>query len=373
MRYFFILNPGAGGGKSQRFFPRLFHILDTKKIDYDYRLTKSLDEAYDLSVMANLLPGHEYDHDHDNDHDHDHEAPNDEVPEDKSCKVSASKDRARPGESGRKPGYGVIVAVGGDGTINRVLNGFYDHQGQRVSWARLGVIHTGTSPDFCQSFHIPCQAEAALEVLFRGQSKKIKVGKIILAKSFDPNFENQPVGSGPAFQTRYFGCCANIGLGPVVARYANSGLRKKVGDTAGTFLSLLWALCSYRSGDFLVCRDGKIESLLNLYSLSVGRTFYLASGLKVLHDLQEEGEERFYNLMVRNLSLRNLPSFIKTIYSGQRIVNNQVVSLEYSRLIEVYGNTHHPEVEFDGDPIGFLPCRIEVARDELDLIVGNLP
>ena len=42
--------------------------------------------------------------------------------------------------------------------------------------------------------------------------------------------------------------------------------------------------------------------------------------------------------------------------------------LGYCTSIHVLGNHRCPDVEYDGDPQGFLPCRIETAADELDLI-----
>ena len=120
----------------------------------------------------------------------------------------------------------VIVAVGGDGTINRVLNGFYDERGNRISDASLGVLHTGTSPDFCKSYSIPCQLDQALDHAFRRLPEK------------DPGREDRPGAAARirpstrspfrttvVFHARYFACCANIGLGrPLPAvRTAESG------------------------------------------------------------------------------------------------------------------------------------------------------
>jgi hypothetical protein len=45
-----------------------------------------------------------------------------------------------------------------------------------------------------------------------------------------------------------------------------------------------------------------------------------------------------------------------------------VLSLDYCRSIEFYGNHQNPEVELDGDPAGYLPCKIEIASDFLDLV-----
>jgi diacylglycerol kinase family enzyme len=328
------MNPGSRSGKSQGRFQMIMELLDYFQVTYDYRITTSLEEAYQLSLEGNLA------------------------------------------------GYDVIVAVGGDGTINRVLNGFYDDSGQIRSKAKLGVIYTGTSPDFCKSYGIPIDIEGAVKALIKPKSKKVQVGKIILAKAPLKEFDGKSVhemylkengldglSKLEAFKTCYFACCVNIGLGADLARRANSGIRGILGDRIGTFLALLRTLTSYKPENFMICSDGKREVLRNVHNISIGRTFYIASGIKVRHDLKDE-DRRFYRMTVQDIKVRDLPGIIKRIYSGTEIINNNKISLDYSEVIDVFGNSRRPEVEFDGDPAGFLPCRISMAHDALELITG---
>mgnify|MGYP001492491668 CR=1 FL=1 len=308
MRYFFILNPASGGGKSRHKLKRIFDILDRKNINYEYKLTSSLEDAYILSLQAN------------------------------------------------QKGYDVIVAVGGDGTINRVLNGFYNASGRRISSAKFAVIHTGTSPDFCKSYNFPLKIDQAVNVLFTGKSKKIQIGKITYTCLNNENIK-----------TSYFACCANIGLGASLARSANSGIRKYTGDYTGTFLALIKTLLNYKACNFTVSFDGQKQVMERVYNIAVGKTTYIASGIKVKNDLSS-GDSRFYNLIVRNMRFTDWPGVVRKVYSGKEFVNSDIISLQYAKVIEVYGSSKHPELEFDGDPGGYLPCLIEVAQDPLDLI-----
>lgn len=322
MRYFFIMNPGSGGGKSRERCRRILAVLQEKKIDYDYQLTKTLEEAYKLSLEAN------------------------------------------------KKGYEAIVAVGGDGTINRVINGFYDSRGRRISGARLGVIHTGTSPDFCRSYNIPREIDHALHMVLEGKSREISIGKITCSRYYDRALNGQSLDllkDNNQLQTGYFACCANIGLGAVLARKANSGVRKYLGDFTGTFAALLQILVKYRPADLIVYLDGVRQELLNVYNISIGKTTYIASGIKVKNNLAGK-DSRFYSLIIKDIGWADWPGVISTIYGGQKFVNNNVMSLSYGQVIEVYGSSRNNEVEFDGDPGGFLPCVIENAQDAIDLI-----
>ncbi|KUO73344.1 MAG: diacylglycerol kinase [Clostridia bacterium BRH_c25] len=321
MRYLFILNPGSKGGESRKRFDRIFEILASQGIAYDYKVTSTLDEAYNLSVEGN------------------------------------------------RSGYDVIAAVGGDGTINKVLNGFFDEQGNRLSNARMGVVYTGTSPDFCKSYNIPLKLEAAIRVLLENKCRRIQVGRICLANTCRNEYDNGPVDESGYFDVRYFACCANIGLGAELARRANSGIRKQWGDFLGTLFSLVNILASYKPQDFMLCINGAGKKVEKVHNISIGRTFHIASGIKVRNTLKQE-DNRFYMLTVRNLRVKDWIKAIKIIYSGKQIENNDIISLDYVESIEVYGNSRSPEIEFDGDPAGFLPCRIEAARCTLDLICG---
>jgi diacylglycerol kinase (ATP) len=319
MKYFFILNPGSAGGRSRRAFPEVFDAACRRRISFDYEVCRSLEHARDLSWKAN---------------------------------------RAR---------YDVVVAVGGDGTINSVLNGFYDDTGTRMSDAALGVLHTGTSPDFCRSHSIPCRLDAALDVLFDGCVGKIEVGKIRLAKRYDPAFDEKPVCDNGVFSTRYFACCANIGLGAAVARNANGGIRQRLGDSAGTFVSIVRSLAGLKQSRFSIIRDGVPYTVDRLVNLAVGKTFHVASGIKIRNDL-EGNDGRLYCLTVHDLRLVDVVPCLLSLYDGKEIRENRFSRLDYCTSVHVLGNALRPEVECDGDPQGFLPCHIETAADRLDVI-----
>ncbi|MCF8371386.1 MAG: hypothetical protein K9H64_07175 [Bacteroidales bacterium] len=318
MRYFLILNPGSKGGKSRKSFERIFDAFKKADLAFDYKMTESLDDAYTFSVEAN------------------------------------------------KMGYDVIVAVGGDGTINKVINGFFDSQGNRISKSKMAVIYTGTSPDFCKSYNIPTNTDEAINVIIDNFSRKIYLGKLVCNTRIQE--DSIVVPQFDAIKTTYFACCANIGLGASVARKANGGIRKYLGDTLGTFIALLSSVFAYKASDFQVMVDGKKQRLEKLYNMSVGRTTFIASGIKVSNDINLS-EKGFYFLVVKKLSIFNLPSIIKKIYSGKPFKNSEVISLDYCQDLQVLHNSVNPEVELDGDPVGYLPCRIESSGDVLDLIV----
>lgn len=277
---YLIFNPGAQSGKSRDFFARIHAALAEREIDYRHDITTCLEDAEDLARQANLA----------------------------GCKS--------------------IVAVGGDGTLNRVINGFYAPDGKRLSQARLGVIYTGTSPDFCLSHGLPVRDPGkAVEILAYGNVRSIGIGRIAYADG----------------RLRHFACCANIGLGAQLARAANCGIRGRLGDKAGTFFSLLRVLKGYLPVDLVV--NGQKQD--GVFNLSIGKTRYVASGLKIANALKAD-DTRFYLLCIQN----RIPFHLFHLYSGRPL------ALEYAECVDITGDA---EVEFDGDACGKLPVRIAPA------------
>jgi diacylglycerol kinase (ATP) len=311
MNCFFIINEHSRNGRSGKITRELFALLESSGITFSHAITESLDHARLLSVKAN------------------------------------------------QEGADTIVAVGGDGTINRVLCGFYDAAGHRNSCAKMGVIHTGTSPDFCKSYGIPRSLGAAVQSIKRGMTSLVRIGMIQCRVS-----PGQP--SGPLF----FGCCANVGLGASLARAANGGIRKYFGDTAGTLLSLILILLRYRPRAVSLAIDGRQREVSRMYDIAIGRTRYIASGIKVHHSLGPL-DPRLYALSVRSLTPLNIIPVLSALYGSKPIPRDRDdIFLDYGSRIEITGDPSF-EVECDGDPAGYCPCTITTAPDFLDLIVGG--
>jgi diacylglycerol kinase family enzyme len=311
--FMFIVNPNARGGRTRQQLDELRKELELHNIFYDVRLPENLDHASILAREANLA------------------------------------------------GYHTIVAVGGDGTINRVLNGFFTPDGSRLSRARLGVIHIGTSPDFCRSYGVPRELSRAVAALASGVSKPIPVGHVSFATQDSAGLSNIQ-------KTAVFACCANAGFGASLARLANGGIRKRFGDFAGTFLCLLRVLRHFCPVTVHLEVDGQVRQLSRVYNLAVGRSRFVASGLQVRHQLQST-DSLLYLVCLRNISWRNLIPAVWSLYSGRPIKNSPYLSMEYAHSVAMRSVGQTVELEFDGDPAGWCPAEFRVAPEPIDLLI----
>ena len=98
--------------------------------------------------------------------------------------------------------YEVVVAVGGDGTLNEVINGLMQaKQDDADKQTTLGVLGVGRGNDFAYSMGMPADLAAACHILAQGATRVIDIGH---------------VQGGDFPNGRYFGNSLGIGFDAVV-------------------------------------------------------------------------------------------------------------------------------------------------------------
>jgi YegS/Rv2252/BmrU family lipid kinase len=115
-------------------------------------------------------------------------------------------------------GFDLIVAAGGDGTVNEVLNGLGDAP-DGFERARLGVLPLGTVNVFARELKIPSHLERAWEVLRRGNETKIDLPRV----EYSANGKNE---------RRYFAQLAGAGFDARAIELVDWQHKKKVGPLA---------------------------------------------------------------------------------------------------------------------------------------------
>ncbi|MCD4654681.1 hypothetical protein K8T06_12210 [bacterium] len=250
-------------------------------------------------------------------------------------------------------GYDTVVAVGGDGTINEVIDGIV--QSGRCD-LRMGVLYSGTSPDFCRFHSIPLRPSAAVDVLASGITGKIDIAKITYSG-----------GNGDTIVS-HFGCGCNVGLGASVARVSNC-IRKFTGDFLGTCLAVIYSIVATSPLDLDIIIDGEVRRLSGVNNFSILKNPSIASGLRLNLDLQpDDGKLVVFAVQKKNrlAVLSVMPDF----YSGKAVTRKDIFIQECSQIAITC--TKKVEIEFDGDPRGFLPAEIEILPGAINLIgAGN--
>lgn len=115
-------------------------------------------------------------------------------------------------------GFDTLIAAGGDGTLNEVLNGMGDVP-DGFAQARLGVLPLGTVNVFARELKIPLKPEAAWPVLQKGNERRIDLAVV----------DN---GAGDQQERTYFAQLAGAGLDSRAIELVDWPLKKKIGPLA---------------------------------------------------------------------------------------------------------------------------------------------
>lgn len=248
-------------------------------------------------------------------------------------------------------GIELVIAVGGDGTIQEVVNGLMEasRAGERRPY--LGIINTGTGHGFAQSLGLPAGLDAQCAGIASGSVRRIDVGRA----SFSD-------GAGRPVE-RYFVNECQAGIGGLVVEKVQAG-HKKLGGFLGFGLATLTTALSYPNRSIKYSVDDGPERSGTFIGIVAANGHAMAGGMKLAPRASvEDGELDIVFMHGQTLAerLRNFPK----IYSGTHLESPKFGHLR-GRSISL---TSEERVSFeaDGEPFGHLPCRIEVVPVALEV------
>ncbi len=242
-------------------------------------------------------------------------------------------------------GYELIVSVGGDGTNNEVINGFfYEHKAVRES-AAVGFISTGTGSDLIRTLGIPKNYNLAVKHLLESPVRPADVGKV----SFINN-RGDP-------ESRYFINIAGLGLdGDTVGRV------NRTSKAMGGFLSFLWgtvvSLLLYRNKEMTVTIDGNLISKGPVTTVVIGNGCFFGGGMKIAPQaLIDDGV--FDVVVLENLSKSNLLVNLPRVYKGKHMGHPKMIYLKGKRINVT--SSEEALLNLDGEQPGRAPVDIELV------------
>ena len=240
-----------------------------------------------------------------------------------------------------------LIAVGGDGTLNEVINGFFDEQGQHINpQACLSVLMCGTGGDFRRSLGLSGDPIEAIQALAERPIRSIDVGKAVLT-----GFDGAP-------KTHYFLNIASFGLGGEAAHRLNhSKLAARLGGKAGFMWATLETLARFKPKRVVLTIDGHMRLKAPIRQVVLANGSYqgggmymapkadLCDGLLDLIILEDHG------------LLHSLQGFSK-VYRGTHLEDPKIQFLQINTLkAEAQDQVM---LELDGETPGVLPARFEV-------------
>ena len=252
-----------------------------------------------------------------------------------------------------RQGCKTVIAVGGDGTVNEVVNGFFEGERPLSRDTVLGIIPQGTGCDLRRTLSIPGDAEAALETIRRGTVKHIDVVRV--------RFQTLEGHRGQ----RYGVNVTSFVMGGAVAARANRSLKVLGGKLSFQLATALTTL-SFRGNRVRLCLEGQAPREMKISNIAVGNGQYHGGGMWVCpRAVVDDGLLDI--TVIQYLSPMEVLRSFSVLYNGKLYEHPKV---EFHRASQLEASSREESlIEIDGEPVGRLPVEMSVLPQALGVYV----
>lgn len=301
-----IVNPNAGNGKGRKDWEIIAALLRKSEINFSVKFTERKSQAIDFTIES----------------------------------IAA--------------GYRKIITVGGDGTLNEVVNGVFSNNSCPTNAISLGLIPVGTGNDWGRMFGIPLDYEKAIGIIKENKQLVHDIGVIsffIGSEKFIRQFIN----------------IAGLGFESVVVRRTNIQKDKGRGGKLIYFYNLVMSLLSYKNTKAEVIIDG-VKINADVFSINVGNGRYCGGGMRQTPNaLPDDGllDVTIINGMGKFEIIRNL----KILYDGS-ILNHPKIDGYKCKSLKVNSDSIL-YAEADGESLGHTPVEFKIIPASINVIYGT--
>jgi len=304
--WFTVINPNAGNGKGHKDWDRIAGLLSGENIPFTGHLTQHKGDAIRLATEA----------------------------------IEA--------------GYRKFIAVGGDGTLNEIVNGIFLQDTVPTKNISVGMIPVGTGNDWGRMFGIPLVYEGAVKVIRDNKLLLHDIGTIIYF-------------SGNEQKKRYFINIAGIGFESLVVKKTNKQKDKGRSSNAIYFFNLLSSLIAYTKTNASIIIDGKVIKC-KVFSINVGNGRYCGGGMRQTPDARPDDgllDITIIKEMGRIEIIRNL----KILYDGTILSHPKVDGYRSNNLrVETEALLY---AEADGESLGHTPVEFGIIPSAVNIVYGT--
>jgi YegS/Rv2252/BmrU family lipid kinase len=297
----FVINPASGNGAAERRWPQVADLASAYGLAGDALLTEAPGHAADLAERA--------------------------VAE----------------------GARLLVVVGGDGTLNEVVNGVVRTARTDVD---LALVPSGTGDDFARSFRLPRDVEEALKVAGGTTVRTLDLGRARF------------VGHDGAEGERYFANFAGAGISGAIAR-RGAETSRRLGARLAYFWATVAVFSRWKSVEMSVQADEERREGL-LHEVFVANGGYAAGGMRVAPHA-DTGDGLLETVLIGDFTKPEFMVTFPKIYRGKHVGHPKVEILR-ARSVAVEATVPLPVV-LDGEQPGSTPASFEVVPGALRLRV----
>ena len=240
-----------------------------------------------------------------------------------------------------------MVVVGGDGSVNEVVNGIAD-----ARTVELAVIPRGTGYDFARTFGIPRDLDRAIGIAVEGTVRTLDLGRV--------SFRTWSGGEGHA----HFANVASAGISGAIAKRANEA-SKALGGRISYYWSTLAVFVRWQTGEMQVSVDEESRAG-KMIDVMVANGRFLGGGMMMLPEAEPD-DGLFDVLLIGDVTKRDLAFTLPKSYRGKHLPHPRLEVLR-GRVVTVDAPEPLP-IEIDGEQPGTTPARFEIVPRALRLRV----
>ncbi|GFY92500.1 diacylglycerol kinase family protein [Actinidia rufa] len=256
-----------------------------------------------------------------------------------------------------REGADAVIAVGGDGTLHEVVNGFFwgekpisNHDEKAIHTTALGLIPLGTGSDFARTFgwkNDPCEA---IERIAKGLRSRIDVGVIV----------------GGDGESHYFLNVADIHLSAKAGYYASR--YKRFGNLCYV-IGALQAFFGHNNQDLKIkVNEDEWEICSKVTALCIGNAKFFGGGMKITPNAHPSSGN-FEMVILQDFKWYDFILKLHKLYDGTHLSVKNVFSRSARSIeIEEIQGTDSIYVQSDGEFLGFLPRKFFILPAAIEMI-----
>jgi len=249
-------------------------------------------------------------------------------------------------------GYDLIVAVGGDGTMHEVLNGFLCDDKPYKPESMLAFWAMGSGCDTARTVYGSRDKEVFLEMLKQGKPAAFDAGKCRYKQDDD------------AWAESYFMNSCSAGIGADVAYYTNTH-SKALGGTLSFLKAALVCLVKYKPPQMRVVVDGR-EYKGRYMLAAVGNGKYFGSGMKFVPEASFT-DGKLDMLLADEVKMPTILMLLAKLYKGAHTTHPIVHISRFEKMsVEV---EFQKVIELDGETVGYTDIEISVLPSVFNMLV----
>jgi len=249
-------------------------------------------------------------------------------------------------------GSNLIVSVGGDGTLNEVINGFVNHDFSINKEVFLGLIPCGTGCDFTKSVSLPKSWDRLFDLIASRHTRLIDLGKMEFL-----DHRGQKV-------VRFFHNVASFGLGGEVDERVNSTTK-----FFGGFISFIWAtivsVLYYEKKRISLYLDDRPGLEFDTWNIAVANGQYHGGGMWIAP--QAVIDDGWFDITVLgDFSLLEVFMNLSKLYKGTHLKLTKVKTYRAKKISA--RSDQKVLLDVDGEQPGTLPVNIEMVHQAIHII-----